>query len=226
MYEVVLIDRNSNQVVGNIGTYDDHDEAEREAQNYNRKSDRHRGFATVQGVVGGSSPRQNPFQEDDSSEDYDISSEDDTDSMHRHNLKKGFDKMFEEVQREKHNRRRMNRSNFPNHQHERKRLHRNMTEQRMQRRERLEREHHHRPRVRLNREESFQVEPNPPPQAPQPIKNDDYCLLFDERNNNYIVLKNNKHLEVIMTYNPHLQTIDFGSLHQMIYKRNQCKKGI
>jgi len=226
MYEVVLLDRQSNKVVGNIGTYDDHNEAEREAQNYNRKADRHRGVATVQGVVGGSSPRQNPFQEDDSSEDYEISSEDDTESIHRQNVRRNFDHMFEELEQKRPTRQRPNTTQYPKHQHERNRLHRNMTQERMKRRERVEREHHHRPRVRLNREESFQVEPNPPPQAPEPIKNDDYCLLFDERNNNYIVLKNNKHMEVIMTYNPHLQTIDFGSLHQMIYKRNQCKKGI
>ena len=51
MYEVILIDNDNNRV-GEIGVYDSEREANSEANNYNRKSDRHRGYAVVQAIIG------------------------------------------------------------------------------------------------------------------------------------------------------------------------------
>ena len=47
MYKVVLLDKNNNHI-GDIGEYQSYKEAKKEANSYNRKSDRHRGRATVE----------------------------------------------------------------------------------------------------------------------------------------------------------------------------------
>ena len=48
MYAVVLIDRDSKEQIGEVGEYDTFDEAKLEAEDYNRKGDRHRGHAVVE----------------------------------------------------------------------------------------------------------------------------------------------------------------------------------
>jgi hypothetical protein len=51
MYEVVLVDKNSKDRIGDLGKYESKEEANSEAENYNRKSDRHRAIAVVKPVL-------------------------------------------------------------------------------------------------------------------------------------------------------------------------------
>ncbi len=52
MYKVVLIHKENGEIVGDIGTYDDLDDANWQANDYNRKGDRHIGHAVVQTEIG------------------------------------------------------------------------------------------------------------------------------------------------------------------------------
>ena len=52
MYKVVLIDKNTGEANGDIGIYDDLEEAHAEATDYNRKGDRHAGHAVVETKIG------------------------------------------------------------------------------------------------------------------------------------------------------------------------------
>jgi len=58
MYKVVLLHKKTGEVSGDIGTYDDLDEANSQANDYNRKGDRHIGHAVVQAEIGNESPSQ------------------------------------------------------------------------------------------------------------------------------------------------------------------------
>jgi hypothetical protein len=53
MYKVVLIHKENYDVIGEIGSYDDINEATEEANDYNRKGDRHIGQAVVQATLDG-----------------------------------------------------------------------------------------------------------------------------------------------------------------------------
>jgi hypothetical protein len=52
MYKVVLINKKTGEVSGDIGTYDDLEDANWQANDYNRKGDRHIGHAVVQAEIG------------------------------------------------------------------------------------------------------------------------------------------------------------------------------
>lgn len=52
MYKVVLIHKENGEIIGDIGTYDDLDDANEQANDYNRKGDRHIGHAVVQAEIG------------------------------------------------------------------------------------------------------------------------------------------------------------------------------
>jgi hypothetical protein len=52
MYTVVLVDKEDHEVIGDIGTYTKFNEAEYQANDYNRKGDRHRGHAIIQAKLG------------------------------------------------------------------------------------------------------------------------------------------------------------------------------
>ena len=58
MYKVVLVHKEDHDVIGEIGSYNEIDEATSEAQNYNRKGDRHIGHAIVQATIDGSPIRR------------------------------------------------------------------------------------------------------------------------------------------------------------------------
>ena len=52
MYTVVLVDKEDHEVIGDIGNYSKFNEAEHQANDYNRKGDRHRGHAIIQAKLG------------------------------------------------------------------------------------------------------------------------------------------------------------------------------
>lgn len=52
MYTVVLVDKEDHEVIGDIGEYPKFNDAEYQANDYNRKGDRHRGHAIIQAKLG------------------------------------------------------------------------------------------------------------------------------------------------------------------------------
>ena len=68
MFEVILIDKD-NSIVGHIGKYDTEQEAQSEANNYNRKADRHRGYAVVQAIIGGQDEDSDDWSENEDSDE-------------------------------------------------------------------------------------------------------------------------------------------------------------
>lgn len=212
MYKVVLIEKGTDNEVGDLGEYATFEQAQREVVSYNRKADRHRGFATIQAAINDShDENEDMFSDLDSESDF----EDDFSE----------EELFSEPQRPQKplGGLKLKISNpSPRQQH---------FEQPPQRQRRVPsnlspiNDRHE----ELN--EIYRSPINNPNQSrryesyPSQVSGD-YVLLKDTKHNRHIVMKNDKTINLLQMSNPlRYELLEMGDFSDMVSKRNYLNKG-
>ena len=212
MYKVVLIEKGTDNEVGDLGEYRTFEQAQREVVSYNRKADRHRGFATIQTELSVSDS-----QSEDLFSDFDSESD--------------FEDDFSEEE-----------SFFPPQRPEKPlgglKLKMSNPSPRLQHQERSfkpnRRVQHNLAPINDRHEQLNEIYRNPinnPVQSrrhqnyPSQI-NGDYVLILDTKQKRHIVMKNDKTINLLQMSNPlRFELLEVGDFANMVSKRNYLNQG-
>ena len=216
MYKVVLIDKESSDVLGDIGEYSSLRQAEHEVMDYNRKGDRHRGHAVVQAQLSGTLPERTERTERNNNlrlRQPSVERHPQSIHQHRQNLQQ-----LHGVSEERRIRP-QNRQNFPSnhnvhpmHPHSHTHYEEPSSEEEISSEET---ETFDEVMRRENREPSWRERSTP--QTKQKL----FALLIDDYHKKAIVLEHNQFLNNFMLANPQYQLKSTGEIHNMINERNQ-----